>query len=414
MNRRILTGKSSRGNRGFLRSNQKAAGTNDRFRMEGAMESGLTRVHRFDARTEVAACYRSGVSLHSHTMHSKEYLSRLPTYIAKVPLGHFILEREVGRLHLYEKRIFDFDTFYWTPPLSPREAYELECRQIRERLNLAALVSLSDHDNIEAGLHLKLLDGMQQTPISVEWTVPFEETEFHIGVHNLPVARATEWMKQFREFTAAPAEDKRNELFRALTGEPNTLIVLNHPFWDAQAVGADRQRQVLRLFLEKYRHALHAVELNGMRSRRENREVLSLGEDIGLPVVCGGDRHGCQPNSMLNLTTALTFDELVAELREGWRSEILLMPHFFEPLQLRLFENAWHALADAPGEFGRRHWMSRVFIEENGIATPLSQFTGTRFHRVIDKFRWMMALVASPALRPALRLPFLGNQEGGL
>jgi hypothetical protein len=382
--------------------------------MESAMESGLTRLHCFDVRTDFAQHYRSGVSLHSHTMHSKEYLGRLPTYIAKVPLGHFILEREIGRLHLYEKRIFDFDTFYWTPPLSPREAYELERGQIQERLKLAALVSLSDHDNIEAGLHLKLLDGMQRTPISVEWTVPFEETEFHIGVHNLPLEHATEWMREFERFTAAPKEEKLGELFHGLVDEPNTLIILNHPFWDAEAVGAERHRQVLRLFLEKYHHVLHAVELNGMRSRRENREVLSLGEDVGLPVVSGGDRHGCEPNAVLNVTAALTFDEFAAELREERRSEILLMPHFFEPLQLRLFENAWHALADAPGEFGRRHWMSRVFIEENGSATPLSQFTGTRFHRVIDKFRWVMALVANPALRPALRLPFLGNEEGGL
>jgi hypothetical protein len=378
------------------------------------MESGLTRLHRFDARTDFTRCYRSGVSLHGHTMHSKEYLSRLPTYIAKVPLGRFILEREIGRLHLYEKRIFDFDTFYWTPPLSPREAYELERRQVQERLKLSALVSLSDHDNIEAGLHLKLLDGMQQTPISVEWTVPFEETEFHIGVHNLAPARATEWMKEFEKFTAAPAGGKLGELFHGLVYEPNTLVILNHPFWDAEAVGAERHRQVLRLFVEKYHRVLHAVELNGMRSRHENREVLSLGEDVGLPVVSGGDRHGCEPNAVLNVTSALTFDEFAAELREERRSEILLMPQFFEPLQLRLFENAWHALADAPGEFGRRHWMSRVFIEENASATPLSQFTGTRFHRVIDKFRWVMALAVTPALRPALRLPFLGNEEGGL
>jgi hypothetical protein len=346
--------------------------------------------------------------------HSKEYLGRLPTYIAKVPLGHFILEREIGRLHLYEKRIFDFDTFYWTPPLSPREAYELERRQIREQLELPAMVSLSDHDNIEAGLHLKLLDGMQQTPISVEWTVPFEETEFHIGVHNLPLARATEWMKEFEKFTASSEEEKLGELFRGLVGEANTLIVLNHPFWDGEAIGAERHRRVLRLFLEKHREMLHAVELNGMRSRRENREVVILGEEIGLPVVSGGDRHGCEPNAVLNVTRATTFDEFAMELREDRHSEIMLMPHFFEPLQLRLLENAWHALADAPGEFGRRHWMSRVFIEENGSATPLSQFTGTRFHRVIDKFRWVMALVASPALRPALRLPFLGNEEGGI
>jgi hypothetical protein len=33
---------------------------------------------------------------------------------------------------------------------------------------------------------------------------------------------------------------------------------------------------------------------------------------------------------------------------------------------------------------------------------------------VIDKFRWVMGLVANPVLRPALKLPFRGNEEGGL
>ena len=90
------------------------------------------------------------------------------------------------------------------------------------------------------------------------------------------------------------------------------------------------------------------------------------------------------------------------------------LPQFFEPLPLRLIENAWHALSDAPGEFGRRHWMTRVFIEEKGEIIALSRFTGTNFHRLIDKFRWVIGLVANPALRPALKLTFLGNEEGGL
>lgn len=58
--------------------------------------------------------------------------------------------------------------------------------------------------------------------------------------------------------------------------------------------------------------------------------------------------------------------------------------------------------------------MTRVFLEENGEAKALSQFTGTRFHRVVDKYRWVIGLVANPVVRPALKLPFLGNEEGGL
>jgi hypothetical protein len=142
--------------------------------------------------------------------------------------------------------------------------------------------------------------------------------------------------------------------------------------------------------------------------------VVKLGEELQVPVISGGDRHGCEANAVLNVTRAGSFEQFVQEVREDGRSEVMLMPQFFEALPLRLVENAWHALSDAPGEFGRRHWMTRVFIEEDGKALPLSQFTGTRFHRVIDKFRWVIGLVANPMLRPALRLPFLGNEEGGL
>jgi hypothetical protein len=33
---------------------------------------------------------------------------------------------------------------------------------------------------------------------------------------------------------------------------------------------------------------------------------------------------------------------------------------------------------------------------------------------LIDKFRWIIGLVANPILQPALKPPFLGNEEGGL
>ena len=378
------------------------------------MEVGPTLVHRFDPRVKLRREYRTGISLHSHTMHSKEYLDRLPTYIAKFPIGSYILEREIGRLHLYEGRIFNFKKYYWTPPLSPREAYELERKQIEEQLGLRAEVSLSDHDNIEAGLHLRMLAGMARSPISLEWSVPYGETVFHLGVHNLPGPRARAWMEEFAAYTASPDPNRLRELLECLNAEREVLIVLNHPFWDAESLGRELHRTALSSFLRVFLPMVHAIELNGMRSRKENRLVVKLGDELQVPVISGGDRHGCEANAVLNVTAAGSFEEFVQEVREEQRSEVMLMPQFFEPLPLRLVENAWHALADAPGEFGRRHWMTRVFIEEDEKALPLSQFTGTRFHRVIDKFRWVIGLVANPMLRPALRLPFLGNEEGGL
>ena len=378
------------------------------------MSTPLTTAERFKAGSSHYSSYRSGVSLHSHTMHSKERLSRLPTYIDKFPVGGYILEREMGRLHLYHGWNFDFTKYYWTPPLSPREAYELESGVIEKNIGLNPLVSLSDHDNIEAGLRLRLLDPTQNVPISVEWTAPVEDTIFHLGIHNLPVAQAGQWTGALQEYTRNPGDGKLRELLVELNACPSVLIVLNHPYWSAENISQDVHRRELKVFLEKYRPLLHALELNGMRSRRENREVLALGEAISMPVISGGDRHGCEPNATLNLTRAATFEAFVWEVREDRRSEILLMPQYFEPLPLRLLENTWHALADAPGEFGRSHWMSRVFFEENGVAKPLSQFTGTRFHRIVDKYRWVLALAASPKLRPALRLAFLGNEEGGL
>jgi hypothetical protein len=372
------------------------------------------RLYRWQEEYRDFSHARSGVSLHSHTMHSKEYLGRLPNYIAKFPIGSYILEREIGRLHLYEGRIFNFNKVYWTPPLSPREAHELESGQIEQQLGLNPIVSLSDHDNIEAALQLKMLEKTRGTPISVEWTVPYGKTEFHIGVHNLPVARAQAWMKEFTAYRRTPVREQLQVILAGLDHERKTLIVLNHPYWDAESIGSVEHRKALQDFLAACLPWIHAVELNGMRSRRENREVVALGEAIGRPVVSGGDRHGCEANAVLNVSHARTFEDFVLEVRYDGRSEVVFMPQYFEPLPLRLFDNAWHALADAPGEFGRRHWMTRVFVEEQGQAKPLSQFTGTRFHRIIDKFRWVIGLAASPKLRPALRLPFLGYEEGGL
>lgn len=379
------------------------------------MKTGPTQVFKFERSRPDLEKFRTGVSLHSHTMHSREYLHRLPQYISRVPIASYMIEREVGRVHLYAGTVVNFRKVFWTPPLSAREALELERGQIERQLGMRGLVSLSDHDNVEAGLHLRMLQGMDSVPVSVEWSVPYEQTVFHLGIHNLPAASANSWMMELAKFTAKPSSKRLRELFRELNAERSVLVILNHPYWDAESIGPEQHIASLESFLKKNAFWIHALELNGLRSRRENQKVLKLGEETGLLVISGGDRHGCEPNATLNVTNAETFNEFVDEIRRERRSEIVLMPQYFDRLQLRLLESAWHAMSDAPGEFGRRHWMTRVFHEaEDGKARPLSSFLGPKFERFVEPFRRIMGMLASPQFRPALRLALGGSEEAGL
>lgn len=111
------------------------------------------------------------------------------------------------------------------------------------------------------------------------------------------------------------AEDTLSDLLALLDHVPDTLLVLNHPRWDVARVGAAQHASSLRSFLARHRPWIHALEINGLRSWSENREVLRMGEEYDLPVVAGGDRHGCRPTTLLNLTQAATWADFVAEIR---------------------------------------------------------------------------------------------------
>src|SRR5215472_4881460 len=173
-----------------------------------------TVVHRYRQKLPRDS-WRSALSLHGHTMHSREYLGRLPEYISRIPVVSSLIEREVGRIHLYRHLTVDFRRVYWTPPLSAREAYRLEAGQI-ERLGLAPIVSLTDHDNVEAGLHLSMLQETAHAPVSVEWSTPFDGSVFHLGVHNLPAAQANSWMEQLRRYTSKPGRKRLRSLLQEL------------------------------------------------------------------------------------------------------------------------------------------------------------------------------------------------------
>ncbi len=152
--------------------------------------------------------FRSGVSLHSHTNQSKETLGFLANLGARHHFWRLLLARLERRSEANHGVRIDYKKAYWTPPMTPKLAFDLETRQI-EKLDVAPMVSITDHDNIKAPMLLRTVPSARQIPVSVEWSAPYGGVQdFHLGVHNLPSARATEWMGTFEEFTAHP--DRRS------------------------------------------------------------------------------------------------------------------------------------------------------------------------------------------------------------
>jgi len=298
---------------------------------------------------------------------------------------------------------------YWTPPMPPHLAFDLERRQIEDQLQLAALVSLTDHDDIQAPLMLRAAPGSNPLPISAEWTVPYWDSVFHLGIHNLPPASAEAWMQIFAEFTASPSLNRLHQILGDLHALPDVLIIFNHPVWDLYSVGAERHLHCIDEFLTRNNAFIHAIELNGLRGWQENRRVQQIAEKWNQLLISGGDRHGAKPNANLNLTNASSFDEFVHEVRRERISNILFMPQYAEPWKYRVFESTLDVIRYYP-DFpeGTRSWADRVFHPDaNGIIRPVSQLwprTGrepifVRF--VLGSFRLLEARPISTSLRLA-------------
>jgi hypothetical protein len=242
----------------------------------------------YERRNGFRGGFNAGVSLHCHTYHSKELLTFIPRYVAKVPILARLFKNELERYLTLHGSTIDFGQAYWTPPVSPRQVFELETLQIEKELCLPALVSITDHDDIEAGLHLQVLDGANRVPISLEWTVPYGRGFFHLGIHNLPPESVTETARELKRYTDQTADAmKLADLLAMLNESPETLIVLNHPLWDIESIGAQEHNHALRGFLDEHGSRIHALEINGFRSWRENQTVLRLADELELPAVTG-------------------------------------------------------------------------------------------------------------------------------
>jgi hypothetical protein len=346
---------------------------------------------------EPAKGFRTGVSLHGHTMHSEECLSFLPRHLERVPGIAQVVRYYQGAPHHV-----DFGRAWWTPPLAPAAALNLERGQIAG-LGLRPLVSLTDHDNIDAGLALGVAEGPADTPISVEWTVPFEGTFFHLGIHNIPAANAGEWMGMMGRYTSCPREELLPLHLDELARTPDVLIVLNHPFWLEDGVEDKVHREALPHLLRDCIGWLDAFELNGTRPWAENAETIQLASDYDRPLISGGDRHACEPSACINLTDATTFAEFVSEIHAGV-SSLLFLPQYQEPMSQRILEAARDIVRRYPEYPDRERWQDRIFYRcADGLARSLSQIWGKSEPRFLDAAAALVQFLAAPHLRPAWR-----------
>ncbi|MGO9403408.1 MAG: PHP domain-containing protein [Terriglobales bacterium] len=354
--------------------------------------------------------YHTGVSLHSHTNHSKEGLYFIVEYAARHAVLRRALAAEERRAIREQSTRVDFLKSYWTPPLPPLAAFELEKNQIERELGLASMVSITDHDTIEAPMLLRVVPEARRVPVSVEWTVPYKDATFHLGVHNLPSGTGESLMQRLREFTLQPVDQKLKELLESLHENPDILIVLNHPMWDLAGIGRERHECTLRAMLCEQGEYLDALELSGIRSWEENRAVLQLSEACNQLVISGGDRHGCEPNAALNLTDAESFTEFVHEVRKERCSHILFMPQYDEPYTLRVLQTLLEVIREYPDDSnGARHWDERVFHPDHaGVIRPLSALWQKPPFYIRHFFSAVRLLEMAPvrwALRSALTRP---------
>jgi hypothetical protein len=368
-----------------------------------------TRLHILREPENLASRARTGVSLHCHTEHSKEMLDFIPHYAQKLPIIAQFYRKEDAKYKEKKGRDFAyyFSSAYWSPPLTANGVYEIEKRQIEEA-GIAAMVSLTDHDSIDANI---TINESETAPISLEWTVPFEYGYFHVGVHNLPKDRARELTETLLDYTFNKEQHSNarlTEMLAMLNEIPTALVILNHPLWDIELVGEERHRQLLKDFIRIHGRWIHAFEINGFRSWSENKAVIEMAESLGIPVATGGDRHGCKPNTVINLTNAVTFEEFVDEIRDGRKSEVVLMPEYEHPIHSRQLQSFSEILKNYP-EFAehRRRWFDRVFFDlgdDKGIV-PLSTHGWKRGGPTwLRAAIWTLGVLGSPAARPMFRL----------
>ena len=270
------------------------------------------------------------VSLHNHSHYSVEKLAALNQVIKldfMRPLSG-VLQKSFGLGGVSD---LNYAEITFNPPYSPEDVYQMEAAAAAKWGFDGVHLAITDHDEFAGSLALLRgrpdLNG--RIALSEELSLWFHGHLFHLGVSHLPEREVEETHARIQ---AAARGGRYDELFETLAAS-GCLVVLNHPLiaWKSGVEGIP-----VAELLSRYGWAIHALEVNGMRSREENDRVLELARHWSKPVVGGGDSHLLVASSVISLSQAATFKDFVGEVREG-HAVPFVTPDYFAPLQWKLF-----------------------------------------------------------------------------
>jgi len=309
------------------------------------------------------------VSLHNHSHHSVERLAALNHVVKKTfmrPLSG-IVQRSFG---LGGVANLNYGEITFNPPYSPEDVYQMEAAMAAKWGFDGVHFTITDHDEFAGNLALRRerpdLNG--RTAVSEELSLWFQGHLFHLGVSHLPESGAEEAHAQIQ---AAARGARYDELFETLSSS-GCLVILNHPLvaWKpgAQAIPVTE-------LLSRYGWAIHALEVNGMRTREENDCVLELARQWRKPVVGGGDSHLLVPSSIISLSRAATFKDFVAEVKDGHATPFVTR-EYFAPLNWKLtlrvlfFISRYRQIASYQGQpVAEMLERRRVLLDPVGLAS---------------------------------------------
>jgi hypothetical protein len=298
------------------------------------VEDGLFRAYQAIPRELTAI-----VCLHTHSCYSRENLASLNWV---VDLGYM---RPFKRLLKWSFGLegipdLDYSELGYHPPFRPDDIWRMENENAR-RLGVGRLMlAITDHDEVMGALELRKghPEQSQQIALGEELSIRFDGHVFHLGVSGLPEDRLYDVSTSLHALAQVGRLDAVFEELHSL----GCLIVLNHPLmaWNGQ------QTHVPALdLLNRYGWAVAALEINGMRPHAENEAVVKLANQVGKPLVGGGDSHLLKPSSALCASGAATYADFVAEVRSG-QARPILTREYFSPLRWRMSLRVLSFIAD--------------------------------------------------------------------